>query len=322
MKFSPFNFQASLAAGGVTLMAFNWLEFAVPHGSGAVTLTDIHWGSLSVAQDMLYGVLVGLMLVLTVVNFTLTIVFLRDLVWWAGDGTSYQEFMDGPAARVTGIFVPIASLAMTMAVFFAAVPFFIPAVSAHVQALMWPGLLVFGSLLLVALILEARLLADWFRRPQNRGDLTFVWLLDVFAFGLVVLAGTGLAATAQSRVVATAAAVAALCAAAGGSFLLVMKLAILIRQLFGSRKLPERHLQPAFFLVVPITCLYAISYYKIMLYLQTWLQFDVRVPQQVLITVSFTMTIVWAAVTVYLLVDYLVSHFRRSEYFPTQWAMI
>ena len=255
MKFSPFNFQASLAAGGVTLMAFNWLQFVVPHGGGAVTLTDIHWGSLSGAQDMLYGVLVGLMFVLTVVNFTLTVVFLKGLVRWAGDGTSYQEFMNGPAARVTGIFVPIASLAMTMAVFFAAVPFFIPAVSAHVQALMWPGLLVFASLLVAALALEARLIAKWFRQPQNRGDLTFVWLLDVFAFGLVVLAGTGLAATAQSRVVATAAAVAAMVAAAGGSLLLVVKLAILIRQLIGSRKLPEHHLQPAFFLFVPITCL-------------------------------------------------------------------
>jgi hypothetical protein len=34
------------------------------------------------------------------------------------------------------------------------------------------------------------------------------------------------------------------------------------------------------------------------------------------------MTIVWAAVTVYLLIDYFTGYFRRSEYFPTQWSII
>ncbi len=322
MKFSPFNFQAALAAGGVTLMAFNWLQFAIPHGSGPVQFTDIEWGGLTATQAALYGLLIGLMLVLTVVNLTLTVVFLRDLVRWAGDGTSYAEFMSGPAARVTGIFVPIASLAMTMAVFFAAVPFFIPVVAVHVQAFMWPGLVFFTGLLIAALVLEARLLRDWSRGPRDRTQLNFVWLLDVFAFGLVVLAGTGLAAAAASGTVATAAAVESLVAAAWGTVLLVLKLAVLVPQLLRARKLPDHHLQPAFFLVVPITCLYAVSYHRILLYLQTRSDFDLDVPQQLLLTASFGLTVLWAAVTVYLLGDYFARYFRRSEYFPTQWAMI
>jgi hypothetical protein len=34
IKFHPLLFQSSLAAGGVSLMAFNYLQFAIPHGEG------------------------------------------------------------------------------------------------------------------------------------------------------------------------------------------------------------------------------------------------------------------------------------------------
>lgn len=43
MKFTPLIFQASLAAGGVALMPFNYLQFAVPHGEGLIKLSDISW---------------------------------------------------------------------------------------------------------------------------------------------------------------------------------------------------------------------------------------------------------------------------------------
>ena len=36
MKFTPLKFQIPLAAGGVALMAFNYLQFAVPHGKGLI----------------------------------------------------------------------------------------------------------------------------------------------------------------------------------------------------------------------------------------------------------------------------------------------
>lgn len=322
MRFSPFNFQAPLAAGGVTLMAFNWLQFAVPHGEGSVKLSDIHWASLTPSQTGLYGLLVGIMLVLTSVNLLLTVVFLKDLVRWVATGDGYKEFMSGPPSRITGILVPVASLAMTMAVVFAAVPFFVPAVSADMQMLTVPGLIVFGALWLTMFSLESRVLKGLRSQPLDSAKLNFVWLLDVFAFGLVALAGTGLASIASSRGIASIAALASLLTLGVGSLLLVGKLVFLIYIQLKSRTLPEDQLQPAFFLLVPITCLYSVSYYRMMLFLQKWFELDVKSLSHFLLTFSYVVALGWAVFTVCLLGNYFRNYFRTSEYFPTQWAMV
>lgn len=321
-NFSPFNFQAPLAAGGVTLMAYNWLQFAVPHGDGSLTFADIGWAGLTTVQTGLYGVPVGIMLVLTLVNLLLTAVFSYDLIQWLTSGRGYQEFMSGPTTRVTGIFVPIASLAMTMAVVFATTPFFIPAANANLQALMMPGLVAFSALWMTMFVLESRLLKTWFGQSADTSGLNFVWLLDVFAFGLVSLAGTGLAATADVRAIASTAAFMSLVAVGFGTLLLAGKLTLLLYVQLKARSLPEHQLQPAFFLLVPITCLYGISYYKIMVYLQRWFEIDVKVPSYFLITLLYGVAMTWAIFTVYLLGDYFRNYFRQSEYFPTQWAMV
>lgn len=303
-------------------MAFNWLQFAVPHGEGAVKLSDIHWTSLTTGQTGLYGLLVGIMFVLTIVNLLLTVVFSKDLVTWLAAGDGYQDFMGGPPARITGIFVPIASMAMTVAVVFASLPFFIPVVSANVQTLIVPGLIVFAALWLAIFTLEARVLKSWLSQPVDAAKLNFVWLLDVFAFGLVALAGTGLAAMTTSRAIAAIAGFASLLVLGVGTFLLVGKLVFLTYIQMKSGTLPENQLQPAFFLVVPITCLYGVSYYRIMIYLQKWFELDVRVPSYFLITFSYVAAIGWAVFTVYLLAGYFRNYFRTSEYFPTQWALV
>jgi len=322
VRFSPFNFQAPLAAGGVTLMAFNWLQFAVPHGKGAVRLADIHWTSLAPGQVGLYGILVGIMLVLTIVNLLLTGIFLKDLAQWVAAGDGYPEFMSGPPSRITGIFVPIASLAMTMAVVFASLPFFIPAVSANVQALMVPGLVVFGVLWLTIFTLEFRVLRSLRSKPVDATKLNFVWLLDAFAIGLASLAGTGLASMASSRGIASTSALSSLLLLATGSLLLVGKLVVLIYTQMKARALPEHQLQPAFFLVVPITCLYGVSYYRVMLFLQKWYGLHVQAPAQLLLTLSYVVAVFWGLSTVYVLGKYFRSYFRTSEYFPTQWAIV
>ena len=59
-----------------------------------------------------------------------------------------------------------------------------------------------------------------------------------------------------------------------------------------------------------------------MLYLQTWFSFDVKVSVFFFVTFSYVITIGWAIFTVYLLSDYYKNYFYKSEYSPTQWAMV
>lgn len=322
MKFTPFNFQAPLAAGGVTLMAFNWLNFAVPHGEGPVAFVDIQWTGLSVSQASVYGPLVAIMLVLAIANLALMGVFTRDLARWLTGGEGYREFMSGPPSRVTGIMVPIAATAMTIAILFAVVPFFFAPTAERIQEFVVPGVAAFVGLLAAALVLEFRLLRGWLGTPPDTGGLNFVWLLDAFAFGLVSLAGTGLASAAGTPVTATVAASGSLIALVVGSALLAWKLIVLTYVQLKSRALPELQLQPAFFLVVPIACLYGISYFRATQYLHRWYEIDLALPARILVVSSYAAAVGWALVTVYLLGRYFRSYFRTSQYFPTQWAMV
>ena len=73
MKFTPIKFQASLAAGGVALMAFNYLQFAIPHGKGLIKLSDISFTKLTLGETSLYLPLIGIMLAFTLANLILTI---------------------------------------------------------------------------------------------------------------------------------------------------------------------------------------------------------------------------------------------------------
>ena len=59
-----------------------------------------------------------------------------------------------------------------------------------------------------------------------------------------------------------------------------------------------------------------------MLYLQTWFSFDIKVASFFFITFSYVIAIGWALFTVYLLTDYFKNYFYKSDYFPTQWAMV
>ncbi len=321
MGFSPFHFQAPLAAGGVALMAYNWLHSTVPHGEGPFRLADISWGALSAMQIALYGPLVAIVIVMAAAHVLLSLAYAGGLVRWRADERGYREFVDGPVAGATGAFVPTASGAMTVAVALAVLPFVVPETVAS-RTLISVGSVAFLGLLATALALEAGMLGRLFGRPFDTSGLSFVWLVDAFAFGLLALAGTGLAAAADSRMLASVTAIGSVIALVVGSVLLASKLGVLVGAQVRSGALPDTKIQPAFFLLVPITCLYGVSYHRILLHVQGWFGVEVALPSYFLITFSWAAAIAWGAFVVYLIRDYFRSYFRTSEYFPAQWAMV
>lgn len=322
MNFTPLKFQIPLAAGGVALMAFNFLQFAVPHGRGLINLSDIASAGLTPGQSGLYLPLILIMLAFAAINLGSTAVYLKQLAQWFADKAEYLEFINGPPIKSIGIFVPIASLSMTANVVLAPLAFFVPQLSSKLQAMMLPGLIFFGFLCLVLFRLEFRVLKTWLSHPLDVTKLNFVWLLDVFAFGLVSLTGTGVAALSASREIASIAAFASLFTLSFGSFLLVAKLAYLIYLQIKADGLPEKHILPAFFMVIPITCLFGFSFYRITAYLQTHFLYDMKMLSFFFINFSYVITIGWGLFCLYLLSSYLKEDFLKSDFAPTQWGMV
>lgn len=322
MKFTPFKFQVPLAAGGIALMAFNYLQYAVPHGKGLIKLSDILGATLTTGQMTLYLPLIVLMFAFSIISLISTVVYLIDLVQWMADKPEYQDFLNSQPTKSVGIFVPIASLSMTANVILAPVAFFIPNLSSNLQALMLPGLIYFGFLWLAVFWFEFKALKTWLSKPIDITQLSFIWLIDAFAFGLVNLTGTGIAAISTNKEIATIAAFASLFTLVVGIFLVIIKLAYLIYLQIKADKLPANPILSAFFLVIPITCLFGFSFYRMTLYVQTYLGLKTEVLSFIFINFSYVITIGWGLFCLYLISDYLKKDFAKSEFSFPQWAMV
>jgi len=322
MKFTPLKFQIPLAAGGVALMAFNYLQFAVPHEKGLIKLSDMPWAGLTTLQISLYLLLIILMLAFSVINLCCSVTFMKDLCQWLTIKGEYQDFIKSPPTKSIGIFVPVASLSMTANVILAPLAFFVPLLSSNLQAMMLPGLIFFGILWSMVFMLEFKVLKTCLKDPIDATQLNFIWLLDVFAFGLVSLTGTGIAVLCDNRDIASIAAFASMFTLSIGFFLFVAKLAYLIYLQLKAGRLPEKSILPAFFLVIPITCLLGFSFYRITLYLQMYFPLDTKMLSFVILGISYIITITWGIFCLYLLRAYFREDFLKSDFYPTQWGLV
>lgn len=322
ITFHPLLFQASLAAGGVALMPFNYLQFAIPHGKGLITLSEISWSTLTGTQSVLYLPLVAIMLAFTVLHFGLTGYFLWRLAKWLGTPGAYSAFINVPQKNQNaGIFAIVASLAMTANVFWAPLAFFVPWLSDDLQALMVPSLIFFGILFFALLFLEVNALRTWFAKGVDRTQFNFIWLLDVFALALVSLAGSGIVAISTNSNIQEIATVGTMVTLVFGLLWLLYKLAYLISTHVKATKMPDNPILPAFFLVVPIACLFGLAAYRVVNYLQPRL--TVNLPSSTtLIVVSYALTIVWGLATLYLIRDYFKTYFHKSDFAPPQWGLV
>ena len=322
MQFTPLKFQVPLAAGGIALMAFNYLQFAIPHEKGLIKMSDVAGAGLTFEQLWLYVPLISLMLAFSAINLGSTGVYLKQLVQWLANGDEYQRLVSGLPIQSVGIFVPVASISMTALVVMAPMQFFVPQLSSNLQAMMLPGLIFFMAMWLTIFSLEFKVLKIWMSRPVDFTNLNFVWLLDVFAFGLVSLTGTGIAAMSQSAQIASVAAVATMFSLTFGTFLLVAKLFYLLYLQMKADGLPKENFLPAYFILVPISCLYGFSFYRVAIYLQNHLLLDMKVFLFGMLVFSYAVAIVWGLFCVYLLSSYLLKVFWKSEFSPPQWSMV
>ena len=112
MHFTPLKFQVPLAAGGIALMAFNYLQFAIPHGKSMIKMSDVTSAGLTTEQLYLYLPMIVIMLAFSIICIGLTICYLKQLLQWLSNEIEYLKFMSGPPTLSVGIFVPVAATSM------------------------------------------------------------------------------------------------------------------------------------------------------------------------------------------------------------------
>ena len=320
-KFNPLFFQASLAAGGISLMPFNFLQFAIPHGKGLIKLSDIVWTGLSGTQMVLYAALISIMFVSIAAHVFLTFAFLKGLIGWLPNKGAVADLMGDPYKNMT-IFPIIGSLAMSANVLWAPIGFFVPQISSGLQSLMLPSLIFWGVLWIMMFVLEFNVAKTWLKKKIEIDKFNFVWLLDVFAFGLVSLAGSGVAGTSVHPQISGIAVIGTLVTVAVGILLLSAKLINLMKPIIKRKDLPAVPILPAYFILVPITCLFGISIFRLTSYFQKVYSYDLSSLLSVIVVLAYVFSMTWLVFTVYLLGNYFRNLLMRSEYSAPQWSMV
>jgi len=319
--FNPLLFQLTLAAGGISLMPFNFLQFALPSAKGLITLSDVVTGNMSDLQSLIMYPLISIMLVFVILHFGFTMIFLKGFTSWKLEKEGYNALMRDPYTNER-IFAVICSLGMSANVFWASAGFFIPQVSSNIQALMAPFLVYFCILWLALMTWEFRAVKLLMTTAIDLKRFNFTWLLDILAFGIVSLTGTGIASMAVNQQIASVAAFLSIFSIVTGIIVLIFKLVCLFSVHLRSDKMPSEGMLPAYFLLIPFACLFGLSGYRLTVYIQKLLSINMGGTLFFFVNASYIVAVAWGVFCIYLLKDYLKNDFIRSKFAPPQWAMV
>lgn len=321
MKFTPLKFQGTLAAAGVALMPYVFLKINIFKSEGTISLSELPILSGNTLEYAAALFLIAVMGLFIVIHFTLTAIFLKELVIWLLKPDNFKELMKNPLAN-SALFSPLISLPMSMVVFFGPVSFFVPQLTENMQSLMLPAFVVFSFLWVILILLELKVVKVFFTESVEHEKLNFGWLLDVLALGAVSLFGSSIADFSKSDLIASSVAFMVMIALLVGISVFVLKIAILFYQQIKSKVMPSINILPAFFLVVPPMCLLGFSFYKLLGYASKTYGFDTNAVSFLIIVFSYLTAMSWFIFSVVLLREYLKKEFLSSDFSPAQWGMV
>lgn len=316
VKFTPLRFQSALASGGLALMPFVLMQFTFPKSGKLISIDD-----LAGALDPAALFLVGVMLVSSLLHFFLIVKMSLEFLQWWRSGDEMRTFLADPGMNV-GIFSPIVALGMTVNVLLGPVAFFFPGFSAKVPALLGYGIYPYALLFAILVYVSVSVGKTWLFRDGKSVSFNYNWLLDVFAWGMIALAGAGVTMTATDQQVAMAGSILTLCAISIGLFFYGIKGMYLIVAQIMSGTRPAEPLQPAHFIVVPINCLFAISIYKIAEYTHQWLGIDITSIAFASVVMLFALSLFWIAFCGIAFKDWFRHQFPKPAFYPAQWGLV
>lgn len=314
--FTPLRFQSALASGGVALMPFVLMQFTFAHTDKLISIQDFAHGF-----DLASLFLVTVMLLSTLMHFFLILKISIEFIHWFRQGDAFKVFLSDAAINI-GIVSPLVALGMTVNVLLGPVAFFWPDFSRAVPTLVAYGIYPYAMLFLALGAMSLVVAKTWFFRDGKAVVFTFNWLLDVFAWGMVALAGAGITMVATDVQVAKVASLLTLAAISMGLLIYGIKgVYLLVCQLNHGASIAEP-LKPAHFVVVPINCLFAIAIYKIAGYTGTSLGVDISSLAFVSVVILFSISIFWILFCAVAFKDWFRYQFIKPEFYPSQWGLV
>ena len=187
---------------------------------------------------------------------------------------------------------------------------------------MLPAILFWSIIWLVLIILEIKTVNTLVTRPIEVEKLNFSFLLDSFAFGMVSLAGSGIAVLSKNILIASAAAMMTLVIFFIGFLFFIAKFIILIQDQLKASRLPENSHLLLMLVVIPIVCLYGISFYKIGTYIKNAFLYNLEISSYLVIVFALVFSVIYFIFSLYLLKNYFLREFIKEGFYPSQWGIV
>lgn len=319
-NFNPLSFLAAVGAGGTAVAPFVFFQYTIPHGKGLISFSQVMQHAAETGNKAFYLLLIGIMVAFGTLHLILTFSLLGKLISYKKT-PDYKEYISNPQ-RNTSILALYTSLGMTFNVFIAVIRFFVPYLQNNFQSLMLPAIIAWSVLWLFLMRTEINVLKTAFEKDFDIAKLSFGWLLHPFALSMVTVAGTGIAAMAQDHAIANTAAFMTLTSGSMAIFLLFVKLFSVFQSHFKMKGMPERQFLPSFLVVIPITTLLAISFFRLGHYFEH--QFDAHfgVYFKIVTLIPFAFQTWYFAFGISMLRKYFTQDFFKKEYYVTLWALI
>ncbi len=319
-NFNPLSFLASVGAGGIAVGPFVFFQYLIPHGKGLISMPQVLDHGAETGNTAFYFLMMAVMVIFGALHFALTFSLLYKLFSYSKT-PDYKSYISDPQ-RNTSILAVFTSIGMTFNVFIAVVRFFVPSMQQNFQDLMLPALIGWAILWVLLMSVEIKVLRSAFEKSFDLNKLSFGWLMHPFALGMVTVAGTGIAAMAKDPNIAHTAAFMTATSGSMGFFLLFVKLFSIFQSHFSSNGMPERQFLPSFLIVIPITTLYAISFFRLGHYLEHQFGYHFDAYFKLITLIPFAFQTWYFAFGISMLRNYFRKDFFRKEYYVTLWAFI
>ncbi|MFH1216568.1 MAG: hypothetical protein V1706_08710 [Pseudomonadota bacterium] len=321
MKFTPLKFQGTLAAAGVALMPYIFLKVNIFKNDGQISLSEVSTLANPSLEYVAAWALIAIMGSFIVIHLSLTALFLHEIIKWLATSSAFKEILHNPVTNAS-LFSPLISLPMTMIVLFGPMSFFVPQITANMQALMTPAFAVFCLLWFPLLILEMKAIQVFFTNQVDYQSLNFGWLLDVLALGAVSLFGSSLVDASENPLISNTTAIMVAISLTAGMVVFTFKMSVLIYQQVKSATRPTVHILPAYFLFIPPMCLLGFSSFKLMMFTSKNYGVDLSLASFLTMAFSYVGAMAWFVFAVYWLRDYLGKEFLSADFSPAQWGMV
>jgi hypothetical protein len=316
--FSPLHFLASLGAGGIAVAFFAFINYTLPHGPGLIDRG--HTQELAEgARALVYAFAEVGIIVFALLHVLLTLALIVVLVEWLRQG-KWRELWNDPLKNAV-LVAPLISLTMTMNVIIGPVRYFIPTLADNLQAIMLPGLIVWGALWLITMVLELALLQVSFVKGFDVQHIHFGWLLHPFVLGMVTVTGAGIAALSTDKGIADTAAFMSLVSGLMGVFLLSTKLHALFERHFAGEGLPAKQFLPSLLIVIPNITLFAISGFRLAHWLEHHHGAELHAFMLILMVGALAFETWYLAFGSLLLKDYFGKELK-DEFHVSQWGLV